>query len=521
MKKFYLLIIFGIILIFASCADSATSDANMMPQVIMNPEDTTTIVETEPPFVIETADELYDLIIANKSVWERSGMVSGTLIDLDYTGTPEFILIYGADKGFQRDLSIFKFDGEIMKEIKSIENIYAEGYYAEFRAIVPYTDDNGVKRWLIPYAVNGDEYLDYYFSAFDFAGDEIDEYVKFNCKIKYADHSREGYYGYEYLHTEFYIDGVEHTASQDKIDAFMAELDKYITEAEQLEAEGYVGATPWYCGQFFPNPSQAEWEEIKLDFLNNTVAAQPAYNLFPGVESEYIDYNNNKLWSDDANIEKSVKKLTTAYIDNDESYLRTDNLFYKNDGAMCKPVIYLYPTEPTDVKVRVTFPYGVDFTCTYPDYGNGWDVTAYPDGTVINKADGLEYSYLYWEAEGYSDWDLSSGFVVKGSDTAAFLREKLAYLGLTPREYNEFIVYWLPLMQINEYNLITFQTTAYEESTNLYVSPRPDSMQRVFMAYQPLDEAISISEQVLEPFERTGFSVIEWGGTCVDQDTRF
>ena len=45
--------------------------------------------------------------------------------------------------------------------------------------------------------------------------------------------------------------------------------------------------------------------------------------------------------------------------------------------------------------------------------------------------------------------DFSRGFVVRGSDTAAFLREKLAYMGLTPREYNEFIVYWLPRMQNN------------------------------------------------------------------------
>lgn len=32
------------------------------------------------------------------------------------------------------------------------------------------------------------------------------------------------------------------------------------------------------------------------------------------------------------------------------------------------------------------------FMCTYPEYKDGWDVTAKPDGTII--ADGKEYSYL-------------------------------------------------------------------------------------------------------------------------------
>ena len=106
-----------------------------------------------------------------------------------------------------------------------------------------------------------------------------------------------------------------------------------------------------------------------------------------------------------------------------------------------KPVIYLYPEVETEVTVRLE--YTGRLTCTYPqpDPDGAWRVTAKPDGTLTDSQ-GWEYSYLFWEGE--SDGtppDFSRGFVVKGSDTAAFLREKLAYMGLTPREYNEFIVY--------------------------------------------------------------------------------
>ncbi|MGB4609237.1 MAG: hypothetical protein WBH77_01275 [Saccharofermentanales bacterium] len=71
-------------------------------------------------------------------------------------------------------------------------------------------------------------------------------------------------------------------------------------------------------------------------------------------------------------------------------------------------------------------------------------------------------------------------------------------------------------MQNNPYNLITFQGENYTENTKLEISPEPDSILRVFMAYKPLNQAISVEEQFLEPFERKGFTVVEWGGTVVD-----
>jgi hypothetical protein len=178
-----------------------------------------------------------------------------------------------------------------------------------------------------------------------------------------------------------------------------------------------------------------------------------------------------------------------------------------------KPVIYLYPAQKTDVKVKLD--YRGELTCTYPVYQNGWEITAFPDGKIINKADQQEYSYLFWEGKDNIEYDLSKGFVIKGSDTTAFLKQKLEVLGLTPKEYNEFIVYWLPQMQNNPYNLITFQNETYTDNAKLSITPKPDSMLRVFMAYKPLDKFVEIPQQKLKSFERKGFAVVEWGGTQV------
>ena len=151
-------------------------------------------------------------------------------------------------------------------------------------------------------------------------------------------------------------------------------------------------------------------------------------------------------------------------------------------------------------------------TCTYPSYNNGWNVIAAPDGTLTD-ARGQNYNYLYWEGETYAQYDLSKGFCVKGEETAAFLEDALGKLGLTRREANEFIVYWLPLMEQNEYNIISFQTDIYTDAAQLKVNPAPDTLIRVFMAWQASETAVNLPEQELTAPERNGFTVVEWGGT--------
>ena len=186
------------------------------------------------------------------------------------------------------------------------------------------------------------------------------------------------------------------------------------------------------------------------------------------------------------------------------------------DEVAKKPVIYLYPEQETDVHVELELTES-ELNTTYPKYDNGWDVTAYPDGMLLNKADGSHHKYLFWDAVNCrTRFDFSKGFCVAGSDTESFLKEKLTYIGLNEQEMNEFIVYWLPLMEHNAYNLISFQGDAYTNSAKLKITPTPDSECRVFMAYVPLENAVAIEPQQLETFERNGFTVVEWGGAEVN-----
>lgn len=176
-----------------------------------------------------------------------------------------------------------------------------------------------------------------------------------------------------------------------------------------------------------------------------------------------------------------------------------------------KPILYFYNDFQIKCSVRVIL--NGELTCTYPEHGaDGWnEFTVCPDGTLIFP-DGKEYYALYWEGVQNTKWDFSEGFCVRGEDTAKFLEWALAEQGLTAREANEFIIYWLPRMQENPYNVISFQTTAYTDGAVLDIAPAPDSLLRVFMAYYPSDVEVDIQPQEFCGFVREGFTVVEWGG---------
>lgn len=195
---------------------------------------------------------------------------------------------------------------------------------------------------------------------------------------------------------------------------------------------------------------------------------------------------------------------------------------YKAKGKTCmsemiensvrKPVIYLYPKNKQIVNVQVDFK--GDLTHTYPKYPqNGWTVEANPSGELKDAKTGKIYYQLFWEGASQHIYNMDKGFVVKNSETADFLDDKLAALGLNRREANEFITYWLPELEQNPYNFIHFSTNEYEQQAQLNVQPAPDTKIRVFMVYQPLQEWREVSPQVFTTPNRKGFTLVEWGGT--------
>lgn len=213
---------------------------------------------------------------------------------------------------------------------------------------------------------------------------------------------------------------------------------------------------------------------------------------------------------------KEENKLKSYY--NMTNNNRSHRVVVPNANMMMdyKPIIYLYPTEETELSVKLGYPEKI--TCSYPQYTKGWNVLAKPNGDLIDLDTNKELYSLYYESESTYNFGVEKeGFVVKGEDTANFLEEKLETLGLTPREAEEFIVYWLPKLQENKYNYIRFATSEkIEKNMPLEFSKQPDTLIRVLMTYKPLDKEIEVIEQKLETPQRNGFVAVEWGGTEIE-----
>ena len=207
---------------------------------------------------------------------------------------------------------------------------------------------------------------------------------------------------------------------------------------------------------------------------------------------------------------KVDKDVTEAELDFNYVIVNNTNC---DPNVSYKPLIYLYPKEEMNVSVRLGKPEAL--TTTYPKYNNSWNVLALPDGSLYDK-DGRYYYGLYWEGLNNIEEEFNDGFVVSRDDTIKFLEEKLSILGLNEREANEFIMYWLPKLEENEYNLIRFASKdVIDSEMPLDITPTPDTVIRVLMEYKPLDKKINIKKQNLTKVERNGFTVVEWGGTLI------
>ena len=196
----------------------------------------------------------------------------------------------------------------------------------------------------------------------------------------------------------------------------------------------------------------------------------------------------------------------------------------KLEDNIKKPVIYIHndlkPGEEQTVDIILKDNDNIGIKTIYPqpiktDNIYKWTVT------LKNGIDNLyikdrQYPYLFWDTENLNtDMDIDEGFCIKNTDTETFLEEKLRILGLTDIEITDFITYWLPELQKNEYNLIKFigmdETDSYNKAFPLTIS-NDYPIHRVIMVYKATDKYIDIDEQILSTFIKPNAYVLEWGG---------
>lgn len=179
-------------------------------------------------------------------------------------------------------------------------------------------------------------------------------------------------------------------------------------------------------------------------------------------------------------------------------------------ATLRKPILYLYPEVNETIEVKLEKDDLIE--TSYPKYNDGWVVEASPDGNL--KINDKNYYALYWDEKGLNKTDFKQGFYVEKENAIEFLEEKLSIIGLNEREANEFIMYWLPVLEDNRKSVVYFELTEEREKNNkLIINPKPDSLLRIVFHVEKVNERPNnIEEQQLSTFERKGFVAVEWGG---------
>lgn len=199
-----------------------------------------------------------------------------------------------------------------------------------------------------------------------------------------------------------------------------------------------------------------------------------------------------------------------AFKDVDNSWLVYSRDQFAPIGGCGKPVIYLYPTKTQTVNVRV----GANINVSMPLYNRvtGWNAVAQPNGQLT--VSGQAFDSLFWEGTGYGPYPgITKGTIVKRADAAATIRLQLLQQGLNQKEADDFMAFWQSKIPKDPYIRLTwFNTAQLDQLAPLTISPKPDTMLRVFLDMAGYNSPINIPAQQLTSTVRKGFTVVEWGG---------
>ncbi len=168
------------------------------------------------------------------------------------------------------------------------------------------------------------------------------------------------------------------------------------------------------------------------------------------------------------------------------------------------PNLYLYPTEPSMVKVRL--PRVERITASDPVYTEqGWEVLAMPDGELITEEGPRDY--LFYEIDlPADDFQRKEGWCVEGHLAQASIETAMEELGFLPNEIDDFAEFWDAQFPTAETITVYPQI---EQVSWLRVRPAPEHLLRAWFI---LDSGCHpVDPPLLEPVERSGYHAAEWG----------
>jgi hypothetical protein len=234
-------------------------------------------------------------------------------------------------------------------------------------------------------------------------------------------------------------------------------------------------------------------------------------------KNKYADFINTSCWLTAGNPDEAIEIVKKGInFEVDQKYAIEGDLV-NEFNKICnpdnnkprpvkKPAVYLYPEKDMNIKVKLEI--NGQTTLTEPLYNDGWNVNATPDGLIDNK-----YDYLFYEANLNKIELPEEGWIVEYKNLEKWFDEYLPKLGLNEKEKSQFKDYWQKnLKKANYYEIKLLDKKFLEENMKLVISPEPQTILRLNFYFKPLFEYKEIKNPAISKFERTGFTVVEWGG---------
>ncbi len=176
--------------------------------------------------------------------------------------------------------------------------------------------------------------------------------------------------------------------------------------------------------------------------------------------------------------------------------------------TVLKPNIYIYPETKLSLHVSIIFPRGGSVIESIPLYENGWNIEVEPSGKINNIFD-----YLFYESENPDLCQYRSGWIIKKDDLTSFFTQNMLETGFIQKEIDDFIEYWIPLLNnYSSYAIYPQYALDIEKMIELNFSCKPNSVLRLFYVIKGVNgDKINIAVPIIPRFVRKGFSVTEWG----------
>lgn len=190
-----------------------------------------------------------------------------------------------------------------------------------------------------------------------------------------------------------------------------------------------------------------------------------------------------------------------------------------------KPVIYCYSDQNTKFDFQL-IPQG-ELTFAYPSLNSTQTWQMKLDNNVLSDQNSQEnFPYLFWESRQRDiQFDIARikqdkneiyGDIVSKANVVSYLDSTLTILGFNFKEKTDFITFWAPQMQKENYYLIQFiQNGQCDKFANYKINPTPNHLNRIYMLFAGNNEQnfqFEVVPQQLEPMKRNGFYFVDWGG---------